>query len=147
MKEKRNAAPVLQHRDGKGKTAGTSTIVSASDSSMNTARTQDAQRMKLPILDYLSEGATAAITAAELAQITGWRPRQIRREIQRARLHGAPICSSCGVNPGYYLTDDPGELQRYIGALSHREKEIAATRTALIVTRDRMSGQARMEDF
>ena len=101
----------------------------------------------MKILDLLPHGAENAITAAELSRLTGWSPRDVTRAIQRARLHGAAICSSCGTTPGYFVTDDAGELDRYVRSLAHREHEIGATRAALTVARDRLSGQGCMEGF
>ncbi len=99
------------------------------------------------IIDYIPYGARNAVTGTELCKLMNCGPRDVTRAIQAARLHGAPICSSNGDVPGYYLTDDPGELERYIKSLDHRTREMTATREALAVTRDGMSGQNRMEGF
>ena len=99
------------------------------------------------IQDYIPLGAENAVTAADLSGMLGCPPRMVTRAIQRARLQGAAICSSCGPMPGYYRTEDAGELDRFVRALAHREREIEATRSALMVTRDRMSGQGRIEGF
>lgn len=99
------------------------------------------------IVGLIPHGAQNAITGAELCKLMNCGPREVTRAIQAARLHGAPICSSTGEVPGYYLTDDPGELGRYIKSLDHRTREMTATREALAVTMDGMSGQDRMEGF
>ena len=96
------------------------------------------------ILDYIHHGPENAITGAELCKLMNCELREITRAIQRARLHGAPVCSSNGDVPGYFLTDDPCELEKYIKSLDHRTHELTATREALSVTRDRMSGQLRI---
>lgn len=93
------------------------------------------------IVDFIPHGAQNAITGAELCKLMGCELREVTRAIQRARLHGAPICASGG---GYYLTDDPGELERYIKSLDHRTCEMTATREALAVTMDGLSRQLRI---
>lgn len=84
------------------------------------------------IADYIPLGRENAITAKELQTITGIKLRDITRSIQRERLSGVPICAnSDSTNPGYYLANDPKEIQRYIKSLDHREREIRKTREAL----------------
>lgn len=139
MRENEKAA-----RDGANIQSGKETALQdsntapAHDSNIGAGRGQG-------IIDYIPHGAQNAITGAELCQLMNCGPRDVTRAIQAARLRGAPICSSTGDIPGYYLTDDPGELERYIKSLDHRTREMPATREALAVTMDGMSGQNRME--
>ena len=68
--------------------------------------------------------------------------RLLSRQIQRERLAGAPICAAVsGDSRGYYLTDEPAELRRYISALDRRLREVRRTRDACGDTLRRMTGQ------
>ena len=99
------------------------------------------------IVDYIPLGAENAITGEELARMTGWSYRAVTDAVRRARLHGAPICSSTGEVPGYYMTEKPGEIDAMVRGLDRRTREVMKTRDALAMTRDRLSGQERMEGF
>ena len=92
---------------------------------------------------YLPIGASNAISCKELAAILGYKTlRLLSRQIQRERLAGAPICAAVsGDSRGYYLTDEPAELRRYISALDRRLREVRRTRDACGDTLRRMTGQ------
>lgn len=72
-----------------------------------------------------------AMTATELAALTGVDPRQITREIQRIRRGGVPVCASSGEMPGYWISEDPREVEQYCKTLDRRLKNIRATREAV----------------
>lgn len=68
--------------------------------------------------------------------------RALSKQIERERRSGQPICAAvAGNSRGYYLTDDPDELQRYIKALDRRIREVRRTRDACGETLRRMTGQ------
>ena len=91
----------------------------------------------------LLTGAENAIEGAALAAALGFKDRRaLSKQIERERRSGHPICAAvAGNNRGYYLTDDPDELQRYIKALDRRIREVQKTRNAWGETLRRMSGQ------
>jgi hypothetical protein len=91
----------------------------------------------------------SALTAAELQALFGLsEPRVVTRQIQRERQAGAPICAvSNGDSRGYYLTDDPDELGRYIRSLDHRVREIRGTQEGLRRTLLLLSGQTAIEGY
>jgi len=63
---------------------------------------------------HLSTGRENAHTARKLADWTGSKPREVTRQIERARLDGALICATCNAErPGYYLANDAEELTDY----------------------------------
>lgn len=95
---------------------------------------------------YLPIGASNAISGKELAAILGYKNlRLLSRQVQRERLVGAPICAAVsGDRRGYYLTDEPAELQQYISALDRRLREIRRTRDACEHTLRKMTGQEVM---
>lgn len=92
---------------------------------------------------HLPVGASNAISGKELAAMLGYKSlRLLSRQIQRERLAGAPICAAVsGDSRGYYLTDEPTELRRYISALDRRLREVRCTRDACGDTLRRMTGQ------
>ena len=92
---------------------------------------------------HLPVGASNAISGKELAAMLGYKSlRLLSRQIQRERLAGAPICAAVsGDSRGYYLTDEPTELRRYISALDRRLREVRRTRDACGDTLRRMTGQ------
>lgn len=105
--------------------------------------------MKKPqsFLDYLPHDPDKAVTARELSDWLGISPRYVTRQIQAVRKAGISVCASCGEPLGYFITDDPVILARYIKTLEGRLREIHATLTALTRTLDTMTGQQRIDDF
>lgn len=83
---------------------------------------------KQGICVQLLHGEANALSARELAQATKRTLRDITREIEMLRLHGAPICACAH---GYYLPDSAAELERYIKSFNRRLRHITATKTAL----------------
>ena len=77
------------------------------------------------IADLLSHGAGNGQTITDLERLTGWQSREIRKQIERERRAGALIISDN--RNGYYLTDDPAEVQRFTRSMLHRSAEIAKT--------------------
>lgn len=81
------------------------------------------------IAALLPHGRASALTTAELARITGRKPREITRAICAERRNGAPILSDPGA--GFWLASDDDELRRCAGALHRRAGEIHRTARAL----------------
>ena len=94
----------------------------------------------------LLTGAENAIEGATLAAALGFKDRRaLSKQIERERRSGQPICAAvAGNSRGYYLADDPDELQRYIRALDRRIREVRKTRDACGETLRRMTGQETM---
>lgn len=99
------------------------------------------------LLDCIPDDWKHAVTAQRLAEMLNASERDITQGIQRLRLSGVPVCASTGESHGYYMTDSPEELDRYIKSLKGRNREIRRTVEALEGTRDRMTGQQRIEEF
>jgi predicted DNA-binding transcriptional regulator YafY len=105
-----------------------------------------------PHKDYvaavLGVGRENAMTAKELARLFGLSDERIvTKEIQAERQRGVPVCASCGVSAGYFISDSPDEITRYVRTLDSRIKEIHKTRTALLLTADKLSGQTTLGDW
>ena len=93
--------------------------------------------------EVLLQGAGNAIEGATLAAALGFKDRRaLSKQIERERRSGQPICASvAGNSRGYYLADDPDELQRYIRSLDRCIREVRKTRDACGETLRRMTGQ------
>ena len=112
----------------------------AGASSMYDDTTTPAQRQQPSAL--LLTGAGNALTAAEIAQITGVKAREVTRAFQRERAAGtAAICAS---GAGFYLAQDAGELQKYLRAFDRRLSEMRKTRRGLEIALSRMTGQTNL---
>lgn len=101
------------------------------------------------VADVLLFGAENAVEGSTLAAVLGFKDRRaLSKQIERERRSGQPICAAVAGNKrGYYLTDDPDELQRYIKALDRRIRAIRKTRDACGDTLRRMSGQEAMQGW
>lgn len=72
------------------------------------------------IEELLKPGEVNAISAGELAKITGLEVRAVMHTIRHERLLGKPICSSAR---GYFLPADKYELQATINRLYNQASE------------------------
>lgn len=101
------------------------------------------------VSDILPHGAANAIEGAALAAVLGFKDRRaLSKQIERERRSGHPICAAvAGKSRGYYLANDPDELQRYIKALDRRIREVRRTRDACNETLCRLSGQTVLEGW
>lgn len=91
------------------------------------------------IFELLTEGRENARTARELARVCNKTTREITIQVERERREGRLICAATGSNPGYYIPESPGELQRYCDQLKGRAIEIFKTRQALVRVLRRIS--------
>lgn len=74
------------------------------------------------IIDYIPKGSKNAVTRQRLADLTGLKDREIRKEIARARREHC-ICNSQN-GAGYYIPESVGEAKRYVEQETHRLKSI-----------------------
>lgn len=81
------------------------------------------------VAGLLSYGAENGLTLKDLERVTGWPGRTIRKTIESERRAGTLIISDN--RNGYYLTDDPGEAQRFARSMQHRAREIRRTARAI----------------
>jgi len=61
------------------------------------------------LLPLLSTGIDAAKTGKELADLLGWSEPEIRKEINRLRKAGVPVCTSTYGFKGYYLPNSTAQ--------------------------------------
>ena len=75
-----------------------------------------------PIFDILPIGRERAISSEALAAVTGCKSvRELQKRIERERLAGAVILSDTH-SGGYYRSDDPAELRRFVRTLNARAR-------------------------
>ena len=80
------------------------------------------------VAELLHTGSQNAITAAQLARITGQTARDVTRRIMYERRNGAPIMSC---QDGFFLAETADELRRCVAALHARAGQIHQTARAL----------------
>lgn len=96
------------------------------------------------VFNLLHVGAENALTLRELVQLTGEDERSIRRRIQAERKAGKLILSDN--QNGYFLPENPADVQRFARSMSRRAAEIAgiarAAEAALadMARRERIAG-------
>mgnify|MGYP004492337149 CR=1 FL=1 len=97
----------------------------------------------LHIFDLLPVGRENALTLRELVALTGEDERTVRRRIHAERKGGKLILSDN--QNGYFLPEDPSDVQRFIRSMNGRAREVAAISCAAEIALSEMTGQARME--
>lgn len=80
------------------------------------------------IADFLPHGAENAIPGRHLLQLTGLSDRDLRRQIETARLDGTPILSG---EHGYFLAENQREVTRFVASMRRRAKRIQAVAAAV----------------
>ena len=73
-------------------------------------------------------GADHAIPLRHLKETTGLPGRDLRRQIEAARLSGAPILSD---EHGYFLAKNQHEVARFVSSMRRRAKRIQAVAAAV----------------
>ncbi len=124
MKEKKKAAPVLQHLDG-----GEQTQLDGFDELPKTHSITAFEPAQGSIAALLPHSREGALTTAQLCRITGLKPRAITLRICAERRAGAPILSDPGA--GFWIAADADELRRCAAQLHRRAGQIIKTARAL----------------
>lgn len=96
----------------------------------------------LQIFELLHVGAENALTLRELVQLTGEDERSIRRRIQAERKAEKLILSDN--QNGYFLPENPADVQRFARSMSRRAAEIAGIARAAESALADMAGQERI---
>ncbi len=124
MRERKKTAPALQHQDGEdGQLSFGEVWLPENEFIISFPSTQGA------LTGFSLGGRANAITARELAQMTGKTIRESTRSICTERREGAPILSN--PDAGFWLADSVDELLRCAAALHRRAGKIHATARAL----------------
>lgn len=78
--------------------------------------------VKQIVFDFLHYGKENAIRSKDLAKALGFRSvRDLQKQIELERAAGAVILSDSH-GAGYYLSDDPYEIRRFVNTLKSRAK-------------------------
>ena len=93
----------------------------------------------LRVSDLLPVGRKNAITGDKLCAALNCNTRQLIAAINRERKAGAPICASCADPRGYYLAEDPEELDAYLLSFTGRVKDMEAARDGMQTARNGMT--------
>lgn len=101
--------------------------------------------MKFRVRDSLRYGKENAIPSKALAEALGFRSvRELQKAVEAERAAGAVIlCDSQGA--GYYLSEDPAELQRFTRTLNARARNTIKAAESAQRALDEVTGQTRLE--
>lgn len=99
------------------------------------------------ISKILPVGRENAISSAALAEIMGCKTvRELQKQVERERLAGAVILSDTH-SGGYYLSDDPAELRRFIRTLNARARNTLRAAESAQMALNAVTGQECMEGW
>lgn len=103
--------------------------------------------MKFRVRDSLRYGRENAIPSKTLAEALEFRSvRELQKAVEAERAAGAVIlCDSQGA--GYYLSDDPVELQRFTRTLNARARNTIKAAESAQRALDAATGQECMEGW
>lgn len=103
--------------------------------------------MKYRVRDSLRYGKENAIPSKALAEALGFRSvRELQKAVETERAAGAVIlCDSQGA--GYYLSNDPMELQRFTRTLNARARNTIKAAESAQRALDAATGQECMEGW
>ena len=113
------------------------------DTTFHSHDTTGVEREQAGILGrVLPHGKPNALPGRELVKLLELKDlRELTQLVERERAEGAPICASTdSAAPGYYLADDPAELEQYIHSLDRRLRNMGQTRKHLGTTLDGLTG-------
>ena len=100
--------------------------------------------MRFRVRDSLRYGKEAAIASKPLAEALGFQSvRDLQKQIERERAAGAVILSDCH-GGGYYLSNDPEELQRFTRTLNARARNTIKAAQSAQRALDAATGQEVM---
>lgn len=100
--------------------------------------------MKTKVFEALSYGQNNAIKSKVLAEMLGYKTvRELQKQVESERAAGYVIlCDSHGA--GYYLSDDPAELARFIRTLNARARNTIKAAQSAQMALDAATGQESM---
>ena len=80
----------------------------------------------MELLNLIPYGKENAVSRADLVRLTGWDGRKVRKEIKRLLRNGEHILSSSSAK-GYWRSDDPDEIERFLKESDKRRRTEALT--------------------
>lgn len=101
--------------------------------------------MKAIVYESLSYGRENAVKSAELAKRLGFKTvRELQKQIETERAAGYVILSD-SQGAGYYLSNDPVELRRFVNTLNARAANTIRASESAQRALDAATGQERLE--
>ena len=103
--------------------------------------------MKAIVYESLSYGRENAVKSKELAQSLGFKTvRELQKQIETERAAGYVILSDSH-GAGYYLSNDPVELRRFVNTLNARAANTIRASESAQRALDAATGQERMDGW
>ena len=103
--------------------------------------------MKTKVHSALRYGKENAVPSKVLAEVLGFRTvRDLQKQIEQERAAGAVILSDpCG--KGYYLSNDPVELRRFVNTLNARAANTIRASESAQRALNEATGQEQLEGW
>ena len=103
--------------------------------------------MKAIVYKFLSYDRENAVKSAELAEHLGFKTvRELQKQIEAERAAGYVILSD-SQGAGYYLSNDPVELRRFVNTLNARAANTIRASESAQRALDTATGQERMDGW
>ena len=103
--------------------------------------------MKMKVFDSLHYGRENAIPSKVLAEALGYQSvRGLQKQIEMERAAGAAILSD-SQSGGYYLSNDPEELERFTRTLKARARNTIKAALSAQMALDSATGQTSIEGW
>lgn len=103
--------------------------------------------MKAIVYESLQYGRENAVKSAELAKRLGFKTvRELQKQIEAERAVGYVILSDSH-GAGYYLSNDPVELRRFVNTLNARAANTIRASESAQRALDAATGQERIEGW
>ena len=103
--------------------------------------------MKAIVYESLSYGRENAVKSAELAKRLGFKTvRELQKQVETERAAGYVILSDSH-GAGYYLSNDPMELSRFVNTLNARAANTIRASESAQRALDEATGQERMDGW
>lgn len=111
-----------------GRPDGSGACEASSDPTIRST-THTSPGQELHIADLLSHGADHGLHLSDLVRLIGLPERVVRQQIEAERRAGALIVADN--RRGYWIADNPAEVQRFVRSMQHRALEILRTVQAI----------------
>lgn len=103
--------------------------------------------MEAIVYESLSYGRENAVKSAELAKRLGFKTvRELQKQVETERAAGYVILSDSH-GAGYYLSNDPMELRRFVNTLNARAANTIRASESAQRALDEATGQERMDGW
>ena len=103
--------------------------------------------MKAIVYEQLTYGRENAVKSAELAKRLGFKTvRDLQKQIEAERAAGYVILSD-SQGAGYYLSNDPAELRRFVNTLNARAANTIRASESAQRALDAATGQERIDGW